>query len=111
MSHSVTRKPIVVVPFALLTSAAIVAHVYLGTDADRATGLLALLDHIFDLVVALGLLTITLCVGNSLGHKLKVRFSGVAEEISFSIFLGTGVVGLLILLLGLLTMLRPLPVA
>lgn len=108
MSHS--KKPIVVIPVALLTTAAIAAHVYLGSDADRATGPLALLDHVFDLVVALGLLTITLCVGNSLSHKVKLQFNGVAEEISFSIFLGTGVVGLLVLTLGLLAWLRPLPV-
>jgi hypothetical protein len=70
----------------------------------------AILDHIFDFTLALGLFTIVLCVGNALSTKLKITFAGAAEEIAFSVFLGTGVIGLCVLFLGLLGMLRPWPV-
>jgi hypothetical protein len=46
-----------------LALAAIAAHIYLNKSAEHATGPLAILDHIFDLVVALAILVLLLaCV-------------------------------------------------
>ena len=110
MSHAASKK-LLVIPLALITLAAISAHVYLGANRDHATGLLAILDHVFDLILALGIFTLVLCCGNSIAYRLQPRFNDTSEEISLSAFLGTGVIGLLVLALGLLGMLRPLPVA
>ena len=58
----------------------------------------------------ISLVTILLCVGNALSGRLKITFAGAAEEIAFSVFLGTGTIGLCVLVLGLMGMLRPWPV-
>jgi 4-amino-4-deoxy-L-arabinose transferase-like glycosyltransferase len=110
MSHSAPKK-LAIVLVALVVLAAIAAHVYLGKGADQARGFLAILDHMFDLILALGLFTVVLGCGSFISRKLKLRFSGAAEEISFSVFAGTGAVALLILIFGLLGLLRPLPIA
>jgi hypothetical protein len=41
----------------------------------------------------------------------RLNFANTAEHISFSLFLGTGTVGLSVLCLGLLGLLRPWPIA
>src|SRR5689334_742658 len=109
MSHSAFKK--LVIPFALIALAAIGAHVYLASDADHATGLLAALNHVFDLTVALMLAGIAVCLGNAICERFRVTFASLAEEIGFSLFVGTGVLGLSILLFGLAGWLRPLPIA
>lgn len=50
------------------------------------------------------------CVGHAIGRLLRLEFANGPEEISFSLFIGTGAVGLSVLGLGLLGLLRPLPV-
>src|ERR1051325_108154 len=92
---------------AVVVLASIVAHVYLGNSAGDAKGLFAVLDHVFDLTLAFGLLTLVAGVGNTLANGLKLAFANVAEEIGASVFLGTGAVGLSVLLLGLIGLLRP----
>jgi hypothetical protein len=72
---------------------------------------LALLDHIFDVILALGLSIVVLSVGHAAGKRFRLNFASTVEDISFSIFLGTGVVGLSVLCLGLVGLLRPWPVA
>ena len=94
-----------------LVLGSIITHIYLNDSAGEAKGLLAVLDHVFDLTLALGLYTIVASVGNELARKLKLVFANTAEEIAFSVFLGTGTVGLSVLILGLLGLLRPLPVS
>jgi len=86
--------------------AGIVAHIYLGSSAPDAKGLLAVLDHVFDFTLALALLTLVAATGNELGNRLKLAFANMAEEIAFSVFLGTGALGLLVLMLGLVGLLR-----
>jgi 4-amino-4-deoxy-L-arabinose transferase-like glycosyltransferase len=78
--------------------------------SQDSKGVLVVLDRIFDLTLGLALFTTILCVGNALSRKFKIVFAGTAEEIAFSIFSGTGAVGLSVLLVGLLGMLRPWPV-
>jgi 4-amino-4-deoxy-L-arabinose transferase-like glycosyltransferase len=74
------------------------------------TGPIAVLDHLFDLILALAISALTLSIGYVVCRKLGIVFANEAEGLSFSFFLGTGVLGLLVLVLGLLGQLRPLPV-
>ena len=93
-----------------LLLATIYAHVHLA-GSEEYTGPLAVLDHLFDLILALGLSVIVLCVGHDLGRRLGLNFANPAEDISFSIFFGTGVLGLFVLGLAFLGLLQRLPVA
>src|SRR5215217_847489 len=85
---------------------ATLTHVYLGAAAEYATGPLAILDHVFDLVAAITVSLVILSVGYSLTKKISFQFVNSAEQLTFSFFLGTGVVGLLVLFMGLLGLLR-----
>src|SRR5256885_16729173 len=94
-----------------LTGAAIAAHVYLGDRRENARGILAVLDHIFDFVFALTLAGVLTSTGRAVCERFRLTFLSSAEEIGFSLFLGTGIVGLAVLLLGLMGWLRPVPVS
>lgn len=91
---------------AALCAAATVTHFYLGTAAEYATGPLEILDHLFDLVAAVAVSFVLLFVGHSLTKTLRLQFINSAEQLAFCLFLGTGVVGLSILIFGLLGLLR-----
>lgn len=104
----INRVVIVSVGTILLCSA-ILAHVRVSNQ--DATGLLAVLDHFFDVALSLGLSLTLLCVGHFVCERLRVKFANVPEEIGVSLFVGTGVVGIAVLLLGLIGWLRPLPVS
>ncbi len=95
---------------AALCIAATLTHIYLGAAAEYATGALAVLDHLFDLVAAVTLSFVLLSVGHSLTKRFALQFVNSAERLAFSFFLGTGVVGLLVLFLGLLGLLRGWPI-
>src|SRR5215217_1445664 len=89
-----------------LCIAATVTHFYLGAAAEYATGPLAVLDHLFDLIAAVTISFVILSVGHSITKRLPLLFVNTAEQLAFSFFLGTGVIGLLILLMGLMGLLR-----
>jgi hypothetical protein len=89
-----------------LSIAATLTHIYLGAAAEDARGALAILDHLFDLVAAVALSFVLLSVGHSLTKRFSLQFVNSAEQLAFSFFLGTGVIGLLVLLMGLLGLLR-----
>lgn len=91
---------------AALCIAATVTHFYLGAAAENATGLLAVLDHLFDLVAAVTVSLVILSVGHTLTKRLSLRFINSPEQLAFSFLFGTGVVGLFILFLGLMGLLR-----
>lgn len=91
---------------AALCIAATVTHFYLGAGAEHATGAPAILDHLFDLVAAATVSFVILSAGHSLTKRSTFQFINSAERLAFSFFLGTGVAGLLILLLGLAGLLR-----
>src|SRR5829696_9171703 len=91
---------------AVLCVAATLAHIYLGAAAEYARGPLAILDHSFDLVAAISVSFVLLSVGHSLTNRFSLQFVNSAEKLAFSFFLGTGAVGLLILLMGLMGLLR-----
>ena len=89
-----------------LCLAATAAHIYLNTSADNATGPLSVLNHFYDLVVALLISFVILCLGHTLAKRFKLQFATQAENLTFSFFLGTGVVALVVLFIGLLGLLR-----
>jgi len=93
-----------------LLFAGIYAHHWIN-GSDEYRGLLASLDHVFDISLALGLSVILLSVGHALGRLFRLKFANTAELLSFSFFLGTGTVGVSVLGLGLLGLLRPWPIA
>src|SRR5688572_14354414 len=78
----------------------IVAHICIG-ERDDVTGFPALLNNTFPITLALVLAVVLSCVGHAVTRLFRIKFSNGAEEIAFSLFLGTGVVGLSLLGLGL----------
>lgn len=89
---------------------AIAAHFTIAIHKD-ATGVLAVFDHIFDLSLALALTAVVICVGHGVCERFRLEFSNAFEEIAISLFVGTGIVGLAVLLFGLVGWLRPLPIS
>jgi 4-amino-4-deoxy-L-arabinose transferase-like glycosyltransferase len=89
-----------------LALAATVAHFYLNKSAPDATGPLAVMDHVFDLVVALALGFILLAAGYTLIKLFSLQFASSAEKLTFSFFLGAGAVALSIAIIGLLGLFR-----
>ena len=100
------RARVAAVLGATLCIAATLTHIYLGAAAEYTAGSLAILDHLFDLVAAVTVSFVILSVGYSLTKRTSLLFVNSAEHLTFSFFLGTGVVGLLILFIGLLGLLR-----
>lgn len=109
MSHSRNRRlNLLVVLVVGIGLAAIIAHVF-GSHKE-ATGAVAILDHVFDIALALTLVTAAAATGHAICNRLHLRFSTPVEEVAFSLFVGTGVVGLLVLFFGLAGWLRPMPI-
>jgi hypothetical protein len=100
------RKTILLVSGLALCLASIVAH-YVAGARDDVTGVAAFLNNVFHLTLALSISVVLTVVGHAVARLLRVTFANGPEEISFSLFLGTGVVGLCVLGLGLLEILRP----
>lgn len=92
----------------LLLTAAVYAHLKIAGN-EEITGSLAILDRIFDLAFVSALAALTFCIGRRLARLLQLDFLSVAEELPFSIMLGTGCLGLCVLGFGLLGLLKPLP--
>ena len=100
------RKTILLVTGLALCLASIVAHYAVGVR-DDVTGVAAFLNNVFHLTLALSISVVLTFVGHAIARLLRVSFANGPEEISFSLFLGTGVVGLCVLGLGLLGILQP----
>ena len=82
-----------------------IVHIRYGSPLTEI-GPIAVLDHIFDLAFALGLTIITLVLGGALSKRLRLTFANTPERLSFSLFLGSGSLGLVVLFLGLLGLLH-----
>jgi len=102
-------RNVLVVLVAGIAFAAIMAHVSVGHK--EATGAVAILDHVFDIALALTLIATVTAIGHTVCDRLRLTFSTSVEEIVFSLFVGIGVVGLLVLFFGLIGWLRPLPIS
>ncbi len=95
----------------LLFGASVYAHRAMAAVGDDYTGALALFDRLFDIFLASGLISLAFCCGRKTLRAASVTFAGNAEEVAFSVFLGTGLVALAILGFGLAGLLTPLPIA
>lgn len=96
-----------------LLAAALVAIIYAHfriAGSDTYAGLLAPLDRVFDLTLAVAISLMLASLGLAVSRVLHLAWANTAETISISLFLGTGVFGLAVLALGLLGLLRPIPV-
>src|SRR5690242_5880603 len=78
--------------------------------SDTYVGLLAPLDRLFDLTLAVAISFMLASLGLVVAQLLKLSWSNGAETVSISLFLGTGVFGLAVLGLGLLGLLKPIPI-
>ncbi len=90
---------------------ALYAHIRVAQVSDDYTGILAPLDRVFDIAFALLLVGISFCVGRGITRRLGLGFVSLAEEISFSVMLGVGTTGSLVMGLGLIGALKPVPIA
>src|SRR4051794_33837882 len=77
-------------PLTGLLLAAIWAHVNVRGAAAEYTGPIAVLDHIFDVTVALFLSLVMVLVGFTIADKLRLTFGNTAERMSFYLFIGAG---------------------
>jgi len=105
-----TNKQILLVILTAIGLAAVAAHIYLDPTQD-AKGALAILDHVFDVTLALTLTATSVSVGYAVCERFRLEFANAAEAIGISLFVGTGMLGLLVLFLGLASLLRPFPIA
>ena len=110
MSFSRSKKQILITLLVGIGLAAVATHIYVAGRQD-VKGALGVLDHIFDVTLALTLTATLISVGHALCERLRLKFLSAGEEIGFSLFVGTGVVGLAVLLLGLAGLLRPIPIS
>src|ERR1043165_1345810 len=110
VSHS-TKTPLIVAGSLLVIALAVFAHVRVVSIGIQYTGILAPLDRLFDLLLTFFLIGVTFMVGRVVCRRLSLAFVSVTEEASFSILLGTGIVGTVLFLLGVSHLFRPLPVS
>src|SRR2546423_908601 len=87
------------------------AHLQIAQWGEDYKGPWMVVDRLFDLSFAMGVTAIAFCVGRRGSRILRLSFAGTAEELTFSVMLGVGVIGLVVLGLGLAGMLSPLPVS
>jgi 4-amino-4-deoxy-L-arabinose transferase-like glycosyltransferase len=102
-------KPAVTVLAGLGVLAVVYSHLRIA-GSDTYTGLLAPFDRLFDFALALAISVMLTSLGLAVARVLKIAWSNTAETVSMSLFLGTGVFGLAVLGLGLVGLLRPIPV-
>ncbi len=95
----------------LLLGAALYAHIHIASVGEDYTGPLAFLDRVFDIFLASALIGVGFCVGRKILRFWSLSFASIAEEFSFSVMLGTGVLALAVLGLGLVGLLKSLPVS
>ena len=93
-----------------LLVALLLAHLHIVQIGEDYVGRLALVDRLFDLCLVIGILAVAFCVGRRLARLLSLSFLTAAEEVSFSVMMGVGCIGLVVLSLGLAGLLSPVPV-
>ena len=102
-------RPAPIALFGLSVLALTYAHLHIA-GSDTYAGILAPLDRLFDLALATAITFMLTLLGLALARFLNIAWSNTAETISISLFLGTGVFGLAVLGLGLVGLLKPIPV-
>src|SRR5215216_5130024 len=86
-------RPAVIALAGLGLLAVIYAHLSIA-GSDTYVGLLAPLDRLFDLTLAVAISFMLASLGLAVARLLKITWSNTAETLSISLFLGTGVFGL-----------------
>ena len=71
-------------------------------DSDTYVGILAPFNRLFDLGLTIVICFTLMALGLTISRRLKIAWSNTAETLSISLFIGTGVCGLALLVLGLL---------
>ena len=86
------------------------AHLKIAERGEDFKGVILLVDHIFDLFLAIAIMCMAFCIGHRIARALSLSFTNVAEEFSFSVMIGVGITGLVVLCLGLAGHLTPVPI-
>ena len=102
-------KLILILVAVILIAGSVFAHLRISGSEDYK-GPLAVLDRLFDLTAGLTLAVILLSVGQISAKRFGIRFASTPEQFSISFFLGTGVIGLSVLLMGLIGVISPWPI-
>jgi 4-amino-4-deoxy-L-arabinose transferase-like glycosyltransferase len=111
MNATIRWKTILKVTALVVLLFAILAHLKLSGAGDNYIGALAIFDRIFDLCFALALACVAFVIGRRILRALSLEFASLAEEASFSLMAGSGAIGLAMLGLGLVGLLKLIPVA
>ena len=110
LKHPAFRKTSLLVLLAALAMSAVYAHKQMIGARIDYLGHIVLLDHVFDLLLAVAIIIVAFCIGRGVCRVLKLDFVSHAEEVAYPVMLGVGALGLGLLGLGLAGWLRPLPV-
>ena len=102
-------KPAVTFLVAIGLLAITCTHLQLA-GCDTYAGILAPVDRAFDLVFAIAVIFMLVALGLTVSRVLNISWANTAEALSIPLFLGTGLFGLAMLGLGLVGLLRPIPV-
>jgi hypothetical protein len=86
-------------------------HLQTAQRGEDYQGAWMLADRLFDLSFAMAITAVAFCAGRRSARLLSLRFANVAEVLSFSVMIGIGIIGLVVLCLGLARMLTPLPIS
>jgi hypothetical protein len=94
-------------PLALLAAAAIYGHIKTSADPTHTAGMPLVLDHLFNILVAVGMFALFFAVGRRLLSLCGFEWNSFAEEGAFSTATGAAVIALLILAAALAGFLNP----
>jgi len=86
------------------------AHLKIAERGEDFKGAILFVDHIFDLFLAIAIIGMAFCIGHRIARALSLSFTNVAEAFSFSVMIGVGITGLVVLCLGLAGHLTPVPI-
>jgi 4-amino-4-deoxy-L-arabinose transferase-like glycosyltransferase len=86
------------------------AHFDIAREGEDYKGAIVLIDRLFDLSLAAAITAVAFCVGRKAARLLSLTFANGAEELSFSVMIGVGIIGLAVLGLGLAGLLTSIPV-
>ena len=106
----IAHSLVYMLPVLGLIAALSYAHFDVKQMGDDNSGAMLLADRVFDVTLSLALIGVVFCFGRKCARILSLSYESAAEEISFSIMIGVGIAGLMILGLGLAGLLAPVPV-
>jgi len=93
----------------LAAAGLVISHGLALRDPEGVTGLLLLLDNLFDVLLAAALLGLSAALGRGGMRSLGVECDSEADTLAFSVALGSGGLATCILLLGMVDQLHALP--